>query len=86
LILGETDEDAQAKLNRYYPEGLTDEQRITRIAGSSERVIPYFQSLVDDGIQYFVVQIMDAGDTETMRLLAQEVIPRVRSKAQRVNE
>jgi alkanesulfonate monooxygenase SsuD/methylene tetrahydromethanopterin reductase-like flavin-dependent oxidoreductase (luciferase family) len=85
LMLGKTDEAAQAKLNRYYPDGLTDEQRITRIAGSPERVTPYFQSLVDDGIQYFVVQIMDAGDTETMKLLAREVIPRVRSRAQRAS-
>jgi alkanesulfonate monooxygenase SsuD/methylene tetrahydromethanopterin reductase-like flavin-dependent oxidoreductase (luciferase family) len=85
LILGETDETAQAKLNHYYPDGLTDEQKITRIAGSPERVIPYFQSLVDDGIQYFVVQIMDAGDTETMRLLAKEVVPHVRPIAQASN-
>jgi alkanesulfonate monooxygenase SsuD/methylene tetrahydromethanopterin reductase-like flavin-dependent oxidoreductase (luciferase family) len=86
LILGETDEDAQAKLNGYYPEGLTDEQRVTRIAGSPERVISYFQSLVDDGIQYFVVQIMDAGDAETMKLLAREVAPKVKSRTQMVNE
>jgi alkanesulfonate monooxygenase SsuD/methylene tetrahydromethanopterin reductase-like flavin-dependent oxidoreductase (luciferase family) len=79
LILGKTDEAAQSKLNRYYPDGLIDDQKLTRIAGSPERVIPYFQSLVDDGIQYFVVQIMDANDTETMELLAREVVPKVRA-------
>jgi alkanesulfonate monooxygenase SsuD/methylene tetrahydromethanopterin reductase-like flavin-dependent oxidoreductase (luciferase family) len=80
LILGETDEAAQAKLNRYYPDGLTDDQRITRIAGSPERVIPYFQALVDASIQYFVVQIMDAADTETMELLAKEVVPNIKAR------
>jgi alkanesulfonate monooxygenase SsuD/methylene tetrahydromethanopterin reductase-like flavin-dependent oxidoreductase (luciferase family) len=77
LILAETDEAAQAKLNRYYPEGLTEEQRRTRIAGGPERIVAYFQGLVDAGMQYFVVQVMDAADHETFRLLAQEVAPKV---------
>jgi alkanesulfonate monooxygenase SsuD/methylene tetrahydromethanopterin reductase-like flavin-dependent oxidoreductase (luciferase family) len=85
LILAETDVEAQEKLTRYYPNGLTDDQKLTRIAGSPERVVPYFQSLVDAGIQYFVVQIMDAGDTQTMELLAKEVAPQVRSRSQRAN-
>jgi alkanesulfonate monooxygenase SsuD/methylene tetrahydromethanopterin reductase-like flavin-dependent oxidoreductase (luciferase family) len=80
LILAKTDVEAQEKLNRYYPNGLTDDQRLTRIAGSPERVVPYFQSLVDTGIQYFVVQIMDAGDTQTMELLAKDVASHVRSR------
>lgn len=86
LILGDTDEEAQEKLTGYYPDGLTDDQRLTRIAGSPARVIPYFQSLVDAGMQYFVVQILDARDTQTMELLATEVAPQVRSLAQRAND
>ncbi len=77
LILAETDAAAQAKLARYYPNGLTDEQRLTRIVGTPDRIIPYFQSLAAAGLHYFVVQIMDARDEETFRLLAREVIPRV---------
>jgi len=78
LMLAETDLVAQAKLDRYYPNGLNDDQRRTRIVGTPKRVLPYFQSLVDAGIEYFVVQIMDARDEETFRLLATEVMPRVR--------
>jgi alkanesulfonate monooxygenase SsuD/methylene tetrahydromethanopterin reductase-like flavin-dependent oxidoreductase (luciferase family) len=77
LMLAETDLAAQAKLDRYYPQGLSEEQKLTRIVGTPSRVIPYFQALVDAGIQYFVVQIMDAADEETFRLLATEVIPAI---------
>jgi alkanesulfonate monooxygenase SsuD/methylene tetrahydromethanopterin reductase-like flavin-dependent oxidoreductase (luciferase family) len=79
LILAESEVAAQVKLDRYYPNGLTDEQRLTRIVGTPDRIIPYFQSLADAGIQYFVVQIMDARDEETFRLLAREVAPHIRS-------
>jgi alkanesulfonate monooxygenase SsuD/methylene tetrahydromethanopterin reductase-like flavin-dependent oxidoreductase (luciferase family) len=78
LILAETEAAAQGKLNRYYPNGLTEEQRLTRIVGTPERIIPYFQRLADAGMQYFVVQIMDAADEETFRLLAREVAPHIR--------
>ena len=79
LMLAETDVAAQAKLNHYYPNGLTDEQKITRIVGTPERVIPYFQELVEAGMEYFVVQIMDATDEETFRLLATDVMPAIRT-------
>ncbi|HEY7032451.1 MAG TPA: LLM class flavin-dependent oxidoreductase [Thermomicrobiales bacterium] len=78
LILAETDAAARAKLDRYYPSGLTDEQRLTRIVGTPDRIVPYFQTLADAGIQYFVVQIMDARDEETFRLLAREVRPQIK--------
>jgi alkanesulfonate monooxygenase SsuD/methylene tetrahydromethanopterin reductase-like flavin-dependent oxidoreductase (luciferase family) len=78
LMLAETDLAAQAKLDRYYPQGLSDEQKITRIVGTPDRVIPYFQALVGAGMEYFVVQIMDATDEETFRLLATDVIPAIR--------
>jgi alkanesulfonate monooxygenase SsuD/methylene tetrahydromethanopterin reductase-like flavin-dependent oxidoreductase (luciferase family) len=78
LMLAETDAAAQAKRDRYYPNGLTEEQRLTRIVGTPEQIAPYFQTLADVGIQYFVVQVMDAADEETFRLLAHEVAPRVK--------
>jgi alkanesulfonate monooxygenase SsuD/methylene tetrahydromethanopterin reductase-like flavin-dependent oxidoreductase (luciferase family) len=80
LILGDTDQEAQEKLIRYYPDGLNEDQKITRIAGSPTRVIPYFQSLVDAGMQYFVIQILDARDTQTIELLAKEVAPHIKAK------
>ncbi len=78
LMLAEDEASAQAKLARYYPEGLTDEQRFTRIAATPDGAIAYFQALADAGVQYFVVQSLDAADVETFRLLAREVAPRVK--------
>lgn len=46
------------------------------MTGTPEQVIPYYQSLADIGAQYFVLQI-DAGDSETLELLAGEVVPHV---------
>ena len=77
LMLGETEAAAQSKLNRYYPDGLTEDQRFTRIAADPDAAVAYFQALADAGVQYFVVQSMDAADAETFRLLAEEVMPRV---------
>jgi hypothetical protein len=39
--------------------------------------VEYYQRLVQAGIQYFVVQTMDASDTETLWLLADAVVPRI---------
>lgn len=80
-MLSTTAAGARAKLDRYYPDGLTDEQKITRIVGTPEEVIPYYQSLADAGMQYFVVQVLDAADEETLYLLGQEVAPHIRRTA-----
>ena len=42
--------------------------------------IAEFQSLADVGIEYFLVQLFDVGDHETLRLLAEHVAPHVRAK------
>jgi alkanesulfonate monooxygenase SsuD/methylene tetrahydromethanopterin reductase-like flavin-dependent oxidoreductase (luciferase family) len=80
LMIAETETEAQAKLAHYYPNGLTEAQRHSRIVGSPEQVAAYYQSLVDAGVQHFVCQSQDAADTETFRLLAEEVAPRVRCR------
>ena len=77
LMIAETEADAQAKLARYYPNGLTKDQRYSRIAGTPDQVAAYYRSMVDAGVQHFVCQSLDAADTETFRLLAEEVAPRV---------
>ena len=70
---------ARAKLARYYPSGLNEEQRFSRVVGTPDEVLHYYQDLVDAGMQYFVVQVQDAGDLETVDLFAAEVIPRIRA-------
>ena len=52
-----------------------------RVVGSPEQVAEYYQALVDAGMGYFVVQTLDATDTESIELLAREVIPAVRRRA-----
>ncbi|HEX2281256.1 MAG TPA: LLM class flavin-dependent oxidoreductase [Thermomicrobiales bacterium] len=77
LILAPTERAARTKLNHYYPKGLNEEQRFSRVVGTPAQVAVYYQSLVDSGMEYFVVQTLDAADTETIELLAREVIPLV---------
>jgi hypothetical protein len=76
-MVAPTDAAARAKLDYYYPAGLNEEQRFSRVVGTPVQVAAYYQSLVDAGMEYFVVQTLDAADTETIELLAREVIPLV---------
>ncbi len=78
LMLGPTVTAAREKLNHYYPNGLNEEQQFSRVVGDPGQVAACYQSLVDAGMRYFVVQTLDAGDTEMIELLAREVIPVVR--------
>lgn len=80
LMLAPTAAAARAKRDRYYPHGLSEEQRFSRVVGDPEAVARYYQSLVDAGMDYFVVQLLDAADTETIELLAREVAPNVRPR------
>ena len=77
LMLAPTEVAARAKLDHYYPEGINEEQHFSRVVGTPAQVAAYYQSLVDAGMDYFVVQTLDAADTETIELLAREVIPLV---------
>jgi hypothetical protein len=75
-MLAETDRDARQKLDSYFPNGLTDEQTRIRIYGSPETIIAYYQALVAIGFEYFVVQIQDSRDLESIRLLGEAVAPK----------
>jgi alkanesulfonate monooxygenase SsuD/methylene tetrahydromethanopterin reductase-like flavin-dependent oxidoreductase (luciferase family) len=46
------------------------------MTGTPEQLAPYYQALAAVGTQYFIIQI-DSGDTETIDLLAREIVPRV---------
>jgi alkanesulfonate monooxygenase SsuD/methylene tetrahydromethanopterin reductase-like flavin-dependent oxidoreductase (luciferase family) len=78
IFLAETEAEARRKLERFHPQGLTEVQKLTRVVGTPESVAPAFQALADAGIQHFVVQTQDAGDVETIRLLATGLAPRIR--------
>ncbi|MFT4036731.1 MAG: LLM class flavin-dependent oxidoreductase [Thermomicrobiales bacterium] len=81
LMLAPTEAEAAAKRDRYYPNGLNEEQQHSRVIGTPEQAAAYYQTLVDAGMQYFVVQILDATDLETVELLARELAPRVQPRS-----
>ncbi len=47
------------------------------VVGTPEQVVAHYRERTEAGIQYFVVQL-DAGDEETLELLATEVMPGIR--------
>lgn len=79
IFIAETERDVQAKRDKYFPNGLTAEQKLTRVFGTPDQIVAYYRELVDAGVQYFVMQTQDASDTETIELLGREVAPRLRT-------
>lgn len=77
VILARTDAEANAKLDRYYPQGLTPAQRATRVVGSPATVAAHYRALAAAGIEHFICQTQDAEDLETIELLATEVMPQL---------
>ncbi len=75
LMLAESEEEAWAKVNRYYPQGMNEDQRLTRIYGTPERVAEYYRPIIEAGMQYLVMQVLDASDEETIRLLGTQLMP-----------
>jgi alkanesulfonate monooxygenase SsuD/methylene tetrahydromethanopterin reductase-like flavin-dependent oxidoreductase (luciferase family) len=78
LILAEDEASIQRKVDRYFPDGLDSIWQKCVVAGTPEQIVPYYQSYADVGMQYFITQVLDARDEETFRLLAREVMPRIR--------
>jgi alkanesulfonate monooxygenase SsuD/methylene tetrahydromethanopterin reductase-like flavin-dependent oxidoreductase (luciferase family) len=82
LMLGEDEARLRAKVERYVPQGL--DQRFSGVwqgfamAATPEQAVAYYQALADVGIQYFIVEVLDAADEETIHLLAEHVVPRVK--------
>lgn len=79
LFVAGSERDLRTKRERYFPNGLTEEQRSTRIFGTPDQIVAYCAELVDAGVQYFVMQTQDASDLESIELLGREVAPRVRA-------
>jgi alkanesulfonate monooxygenase SsuD/methylene tetrahydromethanopterin reductase-like flavin-dependent oxidoreductase (luciferase family) len=73
LIIAETHDMVQAKLDAM-PKQLRALFGSSIIAGTPYEVIVLCQALVHADVQYFIMQIL-LNDTETLQLLAQEVMP-----------
>jgi len=82
LILAEDEARLGRKVAEYVPEGI--EQRFSgalsgfAVAATPPQAVAHYQALADAGIQYFVIQLPDAADQETIRLFAEQVIPNLR--------
>ena len=80
-ILAPDERTLEAKMARYFPHGV--EQRYTGtwrhfvFCATPEQAVDHFRALRVAGVQYFIVETLDAADTETITLLAKEVAPRV---------
>lgn len=77
LFLAPTTAEAREKRARYFPDGLAPEQEVTRLALGPDEAIAHYQALADAGMRQFVIQILDARDHETIRLLAEDVAPNI---------
>jgi alkanesulfonate monooxygenase SsuD/methylene tetrahydromethanopterin reductase-like flavin-dependent oxidoreductase (luciferase family) len=81
LILGANQARVQAKLDHYFPEGLQQRYsgpwRTFVVALTPAEAVAFFQAYADAGIQYFIVETLDAADTETIHLLAEGVMPHI---------
>jgi alkanesulfonate monooxygenase SsuD/methylene tetrahydromethanopterin reductase-like flavin-dependent oxidoreductase (luciferase family) len=76
LILAKNQAAIDAKISRYFADGISEFWTRNLIALTVPAAIDYFQKYVDIGMQYFVCQVLDPlGDAETMELLAREVGP-----------
>ena len=73
LLLAETEAGVQAKLDRF-PKALLAFLEQTVLATTPGDAIKRMQALVDVGFQYFLCGIA-VNDTESLTLLAQQVIP-----------
>ena len=77
LVIAETAVDVTDKIERFLPLWVRDLARDTIVAGTPTDVIAHFERLVRFGLQYFIAFVY-GNDLETIRLLAEEVIPEVR--------
>jgi alkanesulfonate monooxygenase SsuD/methylene tetrahydromethanopterin reductase-like flavin-dependent oxidoreductase (luciferase family) len=81
LILAQHETQLQAKLAHYFPAGVgarySGPWRDFVVAATPERAAAHFRAMAAAGIQYFILETLDATDEETIRLLATRVMPRM---------
>lgn len=82
VILAPDDSAVQAKIARYFPQGLDQFWGAYLVAGTPEAVVRHYQAYVDAGIQYFVLQTLDPTDEETICLAAEQLLPLLRPVGQ----
>lgn len=77
ILLAADEHQVKAKLHRYFPDGVGSFWGSMLVWGTPETAVDHFRGFVAAGIQYFVVQVIDPEDEETVRLFAEVVAPLV---------
>jgi alkanesulfonate monooxygenase SsuD/methylene tetrahydromethanopterin reductase-like flavin-dependent oxidoreductase (luciferase family) len=77
LMLAPTEAEARDKVRRYFEGDESAPMARAVLAGTPAQIVEYYQARADAGMQYFVVQMLDCTDHETLELLAREVMPHV---------
>lgn len=79
LVLATTAAGAAAKIDRHVPSWVRDLGRDSIVAGTPADAVTYYERLIRAGLQYFIAFVY-GNDVETLRLLAEEVIPELRHR------
>lgn len=79
LIIAASASEVAGKVERFVPQWVRDLARDTIVAGTPATAIAHFDHLIAAGLQYFIAFVY-GNDLETVRLLAEEVIPEVRHR------
>ncbi|MBA3414889.1 MAG: LLM class flavin-dependent oxidoreductase [Chloroflexia bacterium] len=77
LILAPTEGAVQAKVRRYFPDGLDAFWGAYLVAGTPAAVARHYQAYADAGVSYFVLQTLDPYDEETIALAATDLVQRI---------
>lgn len=78
LMLAPTEAEVREKVAQYFPDGLPPYFQRFVASGTPEQLAEFYQRRADAGIQYFVAQVLDGTDHETLQLLAEQVAPTIR--------
>ncbi len=77
LVIAESTARVAEKVERFLPEWVREITVDSIVAGTPTETIAHFSRLLDAGLQYFIAFVY-GNDIETVRLLAEQVIPEVR--------
>jgi alkanesulfonate monooxygenase SsuD/methylene tetrahydromethanopterin reductase-like flavin-dependent oxidoreductase (luciferase family) len=77
LVIAATAANVAEKIERHVPPWVRELARDTIVAGTPSEVIAHYERLIQAGLQYFIAFVY-GNDLETVRLLAEAVIPEVR--------
>ena len=77
LVIAESTARVAENVERFLPAWVREITVESMVAGTPEDAIAHFSRLLDAGLQYFIAFVY-GNDLETVRLLAERVIPEVR--------